>query len=428
MTLPIAFLRTNGPASVGVDSPLSSVDLLRIGTPSQAVQTGTSVFEAIFLKQLESAFASDQPHKKVAVGATLEFESPTSITSKRTSDTDNSVIAINPLLASVVFEPQKPPMPAIDFDLLPSSNVDANQKQGIETTQSDEQTTVYSEASRVHSSTTATTEDGDSSFESAMSDRGVVANDSVTTESYVMPTLLNASQIAATAKLMTMSSLGIIPQAAGIAGSNVKLSTTSESTSSSETVSTATTSDQEKTELTAQELDSVRLENLVQRSNQRQYETTDLDALLVPASELVPFSKNSRKSLADELASSIRDNLDPDSMEGPMTLQFELDRPDLGRIKVQISIANEVVSIRITTGDSNSRHIISQEMDELRQSLTRNGLVCGPIVIESAAVQQHDARLTSSRMASSFTSQIRESAIGSTGTSSGPSRKLNFVV
>ena len=387
MTLPIAFLRTNESVSVGFEST-TSVDLFRTAIPSLTPESGVSIFETIFLKQLESAFSSEQPQKKSGIDGLIGVENPYAEPVKRPTDADNSLLTINPLLSTVVFEP-KPVLPTIE--LIANAFVDANRNPPAETTtQSDEQgmsSPVSNSATRAHQSVAAG-EQSRSRFEVAVDEHGFAANDANSVDSAGMPSVLSVSQMAAAAKLMSMSSSGIFPKAADSADrTSPNVTTKSGSTPDDRGGINSTSQSGSSTSADValqEELESVHLQTVAQRSNQRQYEAMDLEGVLVPASELVPFTKDSRKSLADDLSSAIREQLDSESLEGPTTIHFELERPDLGLIKVQLSIANKIVAIRITTENHSSRLIVTQAMGELRQALAEGGLVCGQIQIESA--------------------------------------------
>ena len=431
--MPIGFLRTNEPASVGFDST-SSVDLFRAAIPSVTVDSSVSIFETIFLKQLESEFSSEQPHKKSGIDGLIANENPITGPAKRPSDADNNLLTFNPLLSTVVFEPRKPVIPSIE--LIANAFVDANRNQPAETTgQSDEQgasSSLSNTTVRGHQ-TVATGERSESKFDTAMVEHGDAANSASSVDSAVLPSALSVSQMAAAAKLMTMSSLGLIPKAADSADRIPSSVTTNVDSNPDHRAGINSTS--ESGSLTSsdvalkEELDSVQLQTVVQRSNQRQYEAADLDGVLVSASELVPFTKDSRKSLADDLSSAIRDQLDSESLEGPTTIHFQLERPDLGVIKVQLSIANKVVAIRITTENPSSRQIVTQAMGELRQALTVGGLICGQFQIESAVTDRSMSSAAGSRSwkPAAVSSMPAESSDVSDVPRSTASRGFNFV-
>lgn len=385
MTLPIAFFRTNEAASIGIIAG-SSNDVFLPTTTSQLSQTGGSLFEAIFLKQLEAAFASEPTAHKSGFDVAGQAESRPAVATKSTSDADSNLMAVNPLLSSVVFEPRRAPMPEVDL-LLSQAEAAFRGASTDQSTMSTEQETLYSMRTGVHRSSSAEGEVASSAASEKM-DANPAANNAPAEES-LRSSMLTYSQVAAAAKLAMTATLPGSLRSAGTAGSVEITKTHADLNRSAETSTTSKAVVSARNEAVIEEqLDGVRLQQIAQRSNQRQYEVADADTLVVPASEMVPLLKNARKSLADELASEIQGQLAQEALEGTTSIEFHIERPELGLIKVQISIANNAVSIRIITESETSRQIVSREMEGLRKSLTRGGSTCRELRVETASTAQ----------------------------------------
>ena len=85
--------------------------------------------------------------------------------------------------------------------------------------------------------------------------------------------------------------------------------------------------------------------------------------------------------VSDQLATAITSHLGTEPTGGPTTIQIRLDRLELGTVSLHLSITNDVVSIRIVAHDQVVRQIIDSQLDELRQSLSNSGVLCGQCLV-----------------------------------------------
>lgn len=94
---------------------------------------------------------------------------------------------------------------------------------------------------------------------------------------------------------------------------------------------------------------------------------------------IMPSAKpESTPAISDLLATAITETLANLSHDGSTTVHIRLDRPDLGKIDLQLSVNKDnVVSVRIQTDNLHSQQIVESQMAALRESLTSNGVTCG---------------------------------------------------
>jgi flagellar hook-length control protein FliK len=109
---------------------------------------------------------------------------------------------------------------------------------------------------------------------------------------------------------------------------------------------------------------------------------TTANSLLIPLVNY--FSVNnvtSNPALPEELAAEFKRRLEDEPNEEPTSVLIQLDQLELGRIDLYLSIRNNIVSVRIKTKDSRTKRIIEDQMENLRESLTDNGVTCGQFLV-----------------------------------------------
>lgn len=98
---------------------------------------------------------------------------------------------------------------------------------------------------------------------------------------------------------------------------------------------------------------------------------TDVVTSADPASQTAPIDAH---NLAHHLEAMAMQRLDQPESSDRASVVLRLDPPELGRVNVHMSVANDVISIRmVTTGDA-ARQVIEQQLNQLQQSLTDKGI------------------------------------------------------
>ncbi len=97
-------------------------------------------------------------------------------------------------------------------------------------------------------------------------------------------------------------------------------------------------------------------------------------------------------TVAEQLASAVLSQLEAEPLATSRTFRLRLDPRELGPVEVQLTVVNEVVSIRFVAHDEAARHVISRQLDELRQSLSDSGISFGQFDVSSQTGSDHGSQ------------------------------------
>jgi flagellar hook-length control protein FliK len=93
-------------------------------------------------------------------------------------------------------------------------------------------------------------------------------------------------------------------------------------------------------------------------------------------------------SLAHHLESMVMQRLDQPESKDKSSVVLRLDPPELGRVNVHLSVANDVVSIRMVTTDDAARQVIERQLSQLQQSLSDKGISFQDFQVQTGGSQQ----------------------------------------
>lgn len=97
-------------------------------------------------------------------------------------------------------------------------------------------------------------------------------------------------------------------------------------------------------------------------------------------------------TVAEQLASAVLSQLEAEPLATSRTFRLRLDPRELGPVEVQLTVVNDVVSIRFVAHDEAARHVISRQLDELRQSLSDSGIAFGQFDVSSQTGSDHGSQ------------------------------------
>jgi flagellar hook-length control protein FliK len=113
---------------------------------------------------------------------------------------------------------------------------------------------------------------------------------------------------------------------------------------------------------------------------------------------------------------------------------LRLDPPDLGQVKLHVSMTNDVVSIRMIASDEGARQVIDRQMNDLRQSLSDQGISVNQCQVDcnTSGSQQSFDQTWGQRSYDdwqTYTSAMRKMAANPPANSSQPSSRtqLDYV-
>ncbi len=115
-------------------------------------------------------------------------------------------------------------------------------------------------------------------------------------------------------------------------------------------------------------------------------------------------------AVAEQLSAAVLKQFDQEPVSASRTFRMRLDPRELGPVEVQLTVVNEVISIRFVADNEAARQVISRQLDVLRHSLTNSGISFGQFDVSSNGGgghgsphtrddQQHSLSRLSSRVA-----------------------------
>ena len=111
-----------------------------------------------------------------------------------------------------------------------------------------------------------------------------------------------------------------------------------------------------------------------------------------PTTTLFKSNSVAPGTVTEQLASAVLSQLETEPLTTSRTFRLRLDPRELGPVEVQLTVVNDVVSIRFVAHDEAARHVISRQLDELRQSLTDSGISFGQFDVSSQTGSDHGSR------------------------------------
>ena len=150
------------------------------------------------------------------------------------------------------------------------------------------------------------------------------------------------------------------------------------------------------------------------------------------ASHAIQAYTETTVTITHELTTAITNQLSDESNVGATTVQIRLSTSELGAIDLQLSITNDVVSIRIIARDQLTRQAIESQINELQQSLAERGVVCGQCLVavnptlRKPVTAGESARTTGAKESTHSPSRWSRS-IPSTNESVSQTERLDFV-
>ncbi len=111
-----------------------------------------------------------------------------------------------------------------------------------------------------------------------------------------------------------------------------------------------------------------------------------------PATTLFKSNSVVLGTVAEQLASAVLNQLEAEPLATSRTFRLRLDPRELGPVEVQLTVVNDVVSIRFVAHDEAARHVISRQLDELRQSLSDSGIAFGQFDVSSQTGSDHGSQ------------------------------------
>ena len=115
-------------------------------------------------------------------------------------------------------------------------------------------------------------------------------------------------------------------------------------------------------------------------------------------------------AVSEQLSAAVLKQFDQEPVSASRTFRMRLDPRELGPVEVQLTVVNEVISIRFVADNEAARQVISRQLDVLRHSLTNSGISFGQFDVSSNGGgghgsphtrddQQHSLSRLSSRVA-----------------------------
>ena len=83
--------------------------------------------------------------------------------------------------------------------------------------------------------------------------------------------------------------------------------------------------------------------------------------------------------VAEQIGSAIAAHVEGSSTEGRIDFHLSLNPPELGQVRVQLTLTNQTLSARLVAQDGATRELIQSQMDTLRQRLQETGLGLGQL-------------------------------------------------
>jgi flagellar hook-length control protein FliK len=87
-------------------------------------------------------------------------------------------------------------------------------------------------------------------------------------------------------------------------------------------------------------------------------------------------------SVAHRLEEMVMQRLEKPGPTDPVSVVLRLNPPELGRVHVQVSLINDIVSIRMVATDEMSRQILDRQLSDLHQSLAGHGISFGQCQVD----------------------------------------------
>jgi flagellar hook-length control protein FliK len=84
-------------------------------------------------------------------------------------------------------------------------------------------------------------------------------------------------------------------------------------------------------------------------------------------------------SVAEQIGHAIQTRLESAPDEGRIDFHMSLEPPELGQVRVQLTLTNQTLSARLVAQDDATRQLIQSQMDSLRQRLQETGFGLGQI-------------------------------------------------
>jgi flagellar hook-length control protein FliK len=84
-------------------------------------------------------------------------------------------------------------------------------------------------------------------------------------------------------------------------------------------------------------------------------------------------------SVAEQIGHAIQARLEVAPDEGRIDFHLRLDPPELGQVRVQLTLTNQTLTARLVAHDDSTRQLIQGQMEALRQRLQETGLGLGQL-------------------------------------------------
>lgn len=135
-----------------------------------------------------------------------------------------------------------------------------------------------------------------------------------------------------------------------------------------------------------------------------------LFAVAIPTAITHKSISDGTTAVAEQLSAAVLKQFDQEPVSASRTFRMRLDPRELGPVEVQLTVVNEVISIRFVADNEAARQVISRQLDVLRHSLTNSGISFGQFDVSSNGGgghgsphtrddQQHSLSRLSSRVA-----------------------------
>jgi flagellar hook-length control protein FliK len=83
--------------------------------------------------------------------------------------------------------------------------------------------------------------------------------------------------------------------------------------------------------------------------------------------------------VAEQIGGAIAARVEVSPSEGRIDFHLTLNPPELGQVRVQLTLTNQTLSARLVAQDGATRQLIQSQMDSLRQRLQDTGLGLGQL-------------------------------------------------
>ena len=97
----------------------------------------------------------------------------------------------------------------------------------------------------------------------------------------------------------------------------------------------------------------------------------------VAASATATDTTRSTPSVSEQLGNAILAHVESSPSSGRIDFHLSLNPPDLGPVRVQLTLTNQTLSARLVANDPATQQLIQNQMDALRQRLQETGLSLG---------------------------------------------------